>query len=81
MFIEEIKARYTRIVPTAYQGNRPSLRFDLLGCNGKDINYLKTNKLNHCFLRDIFDTNHSFVQRLVLQTLLCPEDFSSGQIQ
>ena len=35
MFNEEIRARYIRITPAGYQGERPGLRIELLGCNGK----------------------------------------------
>ncbi|XP_071795900.1 uncharacterized protein [Asterias amurensis] len=33
MFNEEIRARYIRITPTGYRGERPGLRIELLGCN------------------------------------------------
>ncbi|XP_071795659.1 uncharacterized protein [Asterias amurensis] len=33
MFSEEIRARYIRIIPTGYQGGRPGLRIELIGCN------------------------------------------------
>ncbi|XP_071796193.1 uncharacterized protein [Asterias amurensis] len=33
MFNEEIRARYIRIIPTGYRGERPVLRIELLGCN------------------------------------------------
>ncbi|XP_071795892.1 uncharacterized protein [Asterias amurensis] len=33
MFNEEIRARYIRIIPTGYQGPRPGLRIELIGCN------------------------------------------------
>ncbi|XP_071796301.1 uncharacterized protein [Asterias amurensis] len=33
MFNEEIRARYIRITPTGYRGERPGLRIELVGCN------------------------------------------------
>ena len=40
MFSEEIRARYIRIIPTGYRVDRPGLRIELIGCNGKVVNTL-----------------------------------------
>ena len=49
MFIEEIRARYIRITPTGYY-QRPGMRIELLGCNGKVITKNKKNTIIYLFI-------------------------------